>query len=239
MLKVNEIFGPTIQGEGKSTGLDVMFIRLSLCNLHCDWCDTPYTWNWTGTKFAHKDKFDKEKELHLMSVEAICKHLSLKSRTVKRIVISGGEPMIQQWKLVKLLQFLKRDSYIVEVETNGTICPITDFMSLIDQVNCSPKLSNSGNTEIERIKPKALNVLSQSPKVFFKFVVNNETDMDEVWDYVNNFHIPRYRVYLMPLGKTKAELLETTQLVQTLASEHGFVFSRRLHVEKFGNVRGV
>ena len=55
-MKVNEIFGPTIQGEGKSAGMQAMFLRTSLCNLACDWCDTPQTWNWKGTKFKHSEK---------------------------------------------------------------------------------------------------------------------------------------------------------------------------------------
>jgi len=87
MLKVNEIFGPTIQGEGKSSGMPCAFLRLSLCNLHCIWCDTPYTWNWKGTPFSHPEKFDQEKEIHIMSNEEILE--TLKTIDVKNLVISG------------------------------------------------------------------------------------------------------------------------------------------------------
>ena len=52
-----EIFH-TVQGEGRNTGLPSVFIRSSLCNLHCWWCDTDYTWNWEGTPFAH----DRDRE---------------------------------------------------------------------------------------------------------------------------------------------------------------------------------
>src|SRR5438046_5626962 len=47
-LVVSEIFGPTFQGEGPSLGRRCVFLRLGACNLHCRWCDTPYTWDWTG-----------------------------------------------------------------------------------------------------------------------------------------------------------------------------------------------
>ena len=47
-----EIFH-TLQGEGRNTGLASVFIRSSLCNLHCRWCYTDYTWNLEGTNFAH------------------------------------------------------------------------------------------------------------------------------------------------------------------------------------------
>ena len=48
ILRVNEIFGQTFQGEGQTMGKLSAFVRLSGCNLTCVWCDTPYTWDWKG-----------------------------------------------------------------------------------------------------------------------------------------------------------------------------------------------
>jgi organic radical activating enzyme len=48
-----EIFH-TLQGEGVSVGLPAVFIRASRCNLHCVWCDTDHTWNFTGTPWPHE-----------------------------------------------------------------------------------------------------------------------------------------------------------------------------------------
>ena len=141
-IKVNEIFGPTIQGEGRTVGKPVKFLRTAGCNLACVWCDTPYTWNWQGTDFEHPEKFDREKEIHDMSVDEIKTQLDQIGKDVKALVISGGEPMLQQNKLVPLLHLLKNDGYWVEIETNGTRAPSDEFLSLIDQINCSPKLTN-------------------------------------------------------------------------------------------------
>jgi len=237
MLKVNEIFGPTIQGEGPSQGKEVIFVRLSTCNLSCQWCDTPYTWNWIGTKFKHPDKFDKSLEVHEMDNDVILNKLA--QYDCKAVVISGGEPLLQQRNLLTLIGSLCKMNYWIEVESNGTIVPEPVFLGMINQINCSPKLSNSGDSKEQRVKLKALTALVASEKVFFKFVVGNEKDIEEVWEYVNTFRIQTNRVYLMPLGKTKEELIKTTSMVRLLAQQHGFVFSSRLHVEMYGNRRGV
>ncbi len=227
MLKVNSVFGPTIQGEGRTQGRPVMFLRLGYCNLSCGWCDTKYTWDWKN--------YDVKKEVRLMDQATVLAKLE----PLRAVVISGGEPMLQQTDLLPLIVELKRRGYWIEIETNGTIAPRIDFFEHVDQFNCSPKLSNSGDSRERRVKPKALEVLARWPKVFFKFVIGSRQDVEEVWEYVNTFQIPTERVYLMPLGKTQEELTDTTLMTKMLAREHGFVFSSRLHVELWGTKRDV
>ncbi len=240
MLKVNEIFGPTIQGEGKSAGLRVMFLRLSTCNLHCGWCDTPYTWNWIGTDFSHPKKFDPAKEIHEMNETQILTKLDdLGGEQIKALVVSGGEPLIQWKQLVLLLTFLKRRGWWIEIETNGTIAPSPEFDQYVDQYNCSPKLSNSGDKRELRVRPPAMVKLAENPKVFFKFVIATEQDVNEVLEYVQTFKIPAEHVYLMPLGMTREELELTRDRTKLLADSFGFNFSDRLHVIQFGGVRAV
>lgn len=237
-MKVNEIFGPTIQGEGKSVGISVMFLRLSTCNLHCIWCDTPYTWNWVGSPFAHSEKFEYSKEVHEMTDDEIVAQLEqLNGDSVKSLVISGGEPLIQQKQLISLIRILKGKGWWIEVETNGTVLPTPEMFEAVDQFNCSPKLSNSGDREALRIRPLALTALVRSPKVFFKFVIATQADIDEVLEYVHTFNMSQ--VYLMPLGKTREELLQTREATLDLCARYGFSFSDRLHVIEFGGIRAV
>lgn len=236
-MKVNEIFGPTIQGEGKSSGKAVMFLRLATCNLHCIWCDTPYTWNWEGTPFAHEKKFEYAKEVHEMTDDEIVTELERLSNGVKNLVISGGEPLIQQKQLVSLLRILKDRDWWIEVETNGTVKPSSEIYELVDQFNCSPKLSNSGDERRLRVRSQALESLSQSSKVYFKFVIASQQDIEEVLEYVNTFNMSR--VYLMPLGQTPEELDQTRDQTRELCTRYGFEFSDRLHVIEFGGIRGV
>lgn len=239
MLLVNEIFGPTIQGEGKSANTEVLFLRLSGCNLACSWCDTPYTWNWKGTKFVHPDKYDKKTEAHKMTVEEVGARLKSQSPTCKRVVISGGEPLLQQKDLVKLMDLLRPQGYQFEVETNGTIFPLLPFLDRIDQINCSPKLSNSGpdNPASKREIVPALTALSASEKTSFKFVISTDQDIKEVWALVKKYRMQQ--VYLMPEGRTRDEQLARQDQVSALALTHGFHFSPRLHVLKWGATRAV
>lgn len=207
--------------------MSVMFLRLAFCNLHCSWCDTKYTWNWKH--------YDKMKEVHQMSNDEIVTQLN--KGGVKNLVVSGGEPLLQQRELVTLFKLLKSLGWWIEVETNGTITPSSEMYELVDQFNCSPKLSNSGDDKKLRVREVALQSLAQSSKANFKFVVANQTDIQEVLEYVNTFNMTE--VYLMPLGKTREELEQTRKLTQELSVRLGFKFSDRLHVVKFGGIRGV
>ena len=239
MVAVNEIFGPTIQGEGKSAGKEVLFLRTAGCNLACIWCDTPYTWNWKGTKFQHPDKYDPKKEVHQMTPEEIKSKLNEIGNDIKALVISGGEPILQQKKLIPVIETIKQDGYWVEVETNGTIVPTDRFLELVDQINCSPKLSNSGpdNPLRKRENPEALIKFSQSNKTYFKFVVMNEQDLNEVLELVKKYEMKN--VFLMPEGRTKDEQEQKMQDVEKICKENGFEFSPRLHVLKWGNKRAI
>lgn len=237
ILSVNEIYGPVRQGEGRSAGELVSFLRLSGCNLACQWCDTPYTWNWSGTKFTHLDKFDKEDEVHKYSIGEVKSKLD--SLSCYRVVISGGEPFLQQYNLLPLLRELKSDAYFIEVETNGTVRPLPEFVDLVDQINCSPKTENSGpdNRAQIRERPATLKILSDSPKTSFKFVVSSEDDMPEIVDLSIKYHMRE--AYLMPQGRTRDEQERLQDKVRELATRYHFRFSPRLHVLQFNALRGV
>jgi len=120
MLKVNEIWR-TINGEGRFSGVVVKFIRLSGCNVYCPFCNAKYCW--------HNGVF--------MSEEEILHRLTKLGTDVHVVVISGGEPLIQD--TTKLLGLLKTEGYYVVVETNGTIPLSDDLRKLIDWLVVSPK----------------------------------------------------------------------------------------------------
>ena len=236
-MKVNEIFGPTIQGEGKSIGARAMFLRLAGCNLRCSWCDTKYALDW--------ERYDPAKEIHELSCIEIVDILKRQGPKTKKLVISGGEPMLQQAELIELLKMLKENGYWVEIETNGTIGPTDEFFGLIDQINCSPKTKNSGQNLVIREKSEALNLLVASTKTNFKFVVCGENDLPEIEEFIRKYGIDKGRAYLMSEGATREEYfnLDGTELsrdtrVMKMAYQNGFMFSSRLQVFYWDGKRG-
>jgi 7-carboxy-7-deazaguanine synthase len=166
---VSEVFGPTLQGEGPSAGQVAAFVRLGRCNLACAWCDTPYTWDW--------DRHDPAQELTTMPVNDVLARLD--AMRVRLLVVTGGEPLLQQRHLPPLLEAAKARGWAVELETAGTLAP-SAAVDLVDRFNVSPKLANSGMAVERRYKPDVLRVFQASGRAVFKFVVTGPAELDEV-----------------------------------------------------------
>lgn len=240
-----EIFH-SIQGEGKSVGVPSVFVRTSLCNLHCVWCDTDYTWNWIGSRFAHVNddkpgyqKFDKKDWLVECEVAEVAETVA--GFRCPNVILTGGEPMLQQPGLVTLIHLLRQkgNAYRFEVETNGTLVPKPDFEAAIDQYNVSPKLENSGNTRTLREKSKALHFFSKNPKANFKFVVDRVADVSEVLGLAQRYAIAPEKIWLMPEGTLPATLKKRREWVVDICKTYGFRYSDRLHVQIWGAKKGV
>jgi len=240
-----EIFH-SIQGEGKNIGQPSVFIRTSLCNLHCIWCDTDYTWNWEKTRFKHvKDvnpsykKYKMEEMISEQSIEVI--YDEVVKTNCKNIVLTGGEPMMQLEELSTLMDYFmqKDDQYFFEIETNGTLIPDERFDNLIHQYNVSPKLANSNNPKKLREKPEAYHYFAKNDKAHFKFVIADKIDLEEVLGICKTYTIPNTKVYLMPEGTNPKMLQEKQQWLIELCKTYQFNYTDRLHVHIYGDKRGV
>jgi 7-carboxy-7-deazaguanine synthase len=234
----------SIQGEGKSIGRPAIFIRLSLCNLHCIWCDTDYTWNWENTPFAHvKDnkkgysKYNKENWIVDLSIEQIIEEL--KAYPCKRVILTGGEPLMQQKELIDLAKQLKGLNYTIEVETNGTYIPIKELDQYIDQYNVSAKLENSNNSKRLREKAEAYNYFNANSKATFKFVIDTPLDLEEVESLTTKYDISADKVYLMPQGTSDEQLKSKQQWLIEACKSSGYNYTDRLHILVYGDKRGV
>lgn len=227
---VSEIFGPTFQGEGPSAGKRCGFVRLSTCNLKCTWCDTKYTWDW--------ENYDIREEMHPMAVSDIIDKVW--TMNVKRLIFSGGEPMLQQNHIYSIIQGVCKDSqeWSFEIETAGTIAP-KGFLASVEGINynVSPKLAHSGNPLEKRYVEEALIDLRERD-ASFKFVVQGYSDFREIYNLVQRVEIPDDKVYIMPEGTTVVKLQDNIKEIANTTLDYGWNFSNRMHVYIWGDERG-
>jgi 7-carboxy-7-deazaguanine synthase len=227
-MKISEIFY-SVQGEGILTGMPSVFIRTSGCNLRCTWCDTPYaSWKPEGENVGFGPIL-----------------ANVRRHWCGYVVVTGGEPMIVP-DIVELTGKLKEIDQHITIETAGTVFKpvICDLMSI------SPKLANStpwdeddgrwaDQHERTRYQPDVLKELVSRYEHQLKFVVNDREDLAEIRQIVGDLGVDRHRVLLMPQGRNGRELAERSETVVKMCTEFGFRFCPRLHIEIWGDRRGV
>jgi 7-carboxy-7-deazaguanine synthase len=231
-LLVSEVFGPTFQGEGPSLGRRCSFLRLGGCNLHCAWCDTAYTWDWTGRNGI---RYDPRTELRRATTAELWQDLA--SRGTDALVVSGGEPLLQQQALLGLARRCRSAGWWLEVETAGTISPVKELAALVDRFNVSPKLANSGNAEDDRHRPEALAALAATGKAAWKFVATGPADLDEVEALVERHGLSP--VFIMPEGVTAQAMVQRSRELAADVLARGWNLTTRLHVLLHDRRRGV
>jgi 7-carboxy-7-deazaguanine synthase len=224
-LAVAEIFGPTFQGEGPSTGQIAMFLRLMRCNLDCDWCDTPYTWD--------RDRFDLAAETTRVPVADAA--VRLLAEDTPLVVITGGEPLLQTAAVADLTRRLVAEGRRVEIETNGTIAPTPELLELA-WWNVSPKLRHSKILKGRRIKRGALSTFVASGRAVFKFVVQERGDLTEIDDLVDRYGLDP--VWVMPEGTSTTVILDRMRVLADAVLARGYRLSPRLHVLLWEDTRG-
>jgi organic radical activating enzyme len=167
------------------------------------------------------------------------------------LILTGGEPLLAWQRLyVELFEHPKmRDLKNVTIETNTTQNLHDDFRDYLgsqDRFNitfsCSPKLSVSGESWEDAIRPEIAHQYYSVPgsDIYFKFVVADKDDVDEVTRAVRAYRDAGVEcpVYLMPLGGRSEEYTFNVQEVADLCMERGWRFSPRLHISLFGNAWG-
>lgn len=220
-LNVSEWFGPTIQGEGRNTGQLASFLRLSGCNLTCSWCDSPYTWDWS--------RFNRAAEVHKMAVSDLAQAVDA---LPGRLVVTGGEPLLQATGLAHLFERIR--SRPLDLETNGTR-PLGRTAGWWDTISCSPKVGPSAGQDqlvASRLDPSVAEVAD------FKFVVADEDDLAAVDAFTKEAGLAPHRVWLMPEGTDTDTLTSRMPFIMEAATKRGTNVSGRLHVYGWGDSRG-
>jgi 7-carboxy-7-deazaguanine synthase len=216
-VRVSELF-TSIQGEGPSVGTPSVFVRLQGCTVGCAWCDTKYSWD-----ARRGDELTFETLLQ-----------RVKDAGAQNVVVTGGEPL-EHPAFVPLVSGLSALGLRIEVETAGTQVPpgLT-----VDQWNVSLKLTHSGVPVERRLRPEAIERF-RDLGAWFKFVVGDERDLDEVLAIQARHGLASERILLMPLGMLREEQQALMPRVVEWCRRYGFRFSPRLHILIWGPRRGV
>ena len=224
-MKISEIFH-SIQGEGVLVGVPSVFVRTSGCNLRCTWCDTPYTsWQPEGEERSLASIVDQ-----------------VNSYGASHVVITGGEPMIAP----EIEELTRRLEQHITIETAGTV----DAHVRCDLMSISPKLANStpytrdngrwaDQHERLRYQPEILRRLIQLYPYQLKFVIAEPADLKQVKSIVSDIGASRSRVVLMAEGTDSQTLAERGRWLADLAKREGYRMTPRLHIDLWGNTRGV
>lgn len=229
----------SLQGEGHRIGKPSVFIRLSNCNLACQWCDSAYTWRF-GEELPHRlaVTYDREAEQVTMAPMDVASRIVDVAGRCRHLVITGGEPLLQQRALIQLCDDLGHDWH-VEVETNGTIAIIPTLDPYVDQLYVSPKLKHSGNDDTKRMNVRAMGKFAMDERAWFKFVIASPDDMDEAEELITRFNLPHERVMLMPEGTDSDTLRKRQAWLGNVCLERGYGMSDRLQIHLYGDKRGV
>jgi len=228
-MKVAEIFY-SIQGEGLLTGVPSVFVRTSGCNLRCQWCDTDYT-SW------HPEGED-------LSVDDVLERVA--AFPTRHAVVTGGDPMIAPG-VEELTVGLRERGYHITIETAATVFKPVEC----DLASLSPKLANSTPVEREggrfaerherlRLRPEVIRAFLERYPSQLKFVIDRPHDLDEVRGLLAALpNVDRQRVLLMPQGVTPEEVRARGLWLVEECKRHGFRYCPRLHIELYGNRRGL
>lgn len=234
LLSDDKIFY-TIEGEGEFIGQPSVFMRMSMCNLTCSGfasedsphgCDSFISWS-IKNKMTFNEIFEYMENHNFIE--------KLEHGAIWKL--TGGEPLIQQKQLLKLVEVFK-DKYgfcpRIDFETNATIKPDEKWHKFYHATfTTSPKLTTNGDPESKTYKPEVLK-WHREHNSGFKFVINEAEDIKEIWDkYVeddNGINIPLCRVWFMPCCGSRKEHEEVCEVVAEYAKAMHVNFSPRLHL---------
>jgi 7-carboxy-7-deazaguanine synthase len=161
-IRVSEIFGPTIQGEGILIGLPTVFVRTGGCDYRCSWCDT-----------LHAVDSDYRDQWRPMSADEIWQEVSrLSGEKPLTVSLSGGNPAIQP--LGSLIERGHRDGYRFALETQGSVAK--DWFANLDVLVLSPKPPSSGMQTDWDAFDACLRMAGEKPQIALKVVVFDDRD---------------------------------------------------------------
>jgi 7-carboxy-7-deazaguanine synthase len=238
-IRVSEIFGPTIQGEGALIGLPTVFVRTGGCDYRCSWCDTLHA---VDNKYRH--------EWAPLPPEAIFEEVERLSGGIPlTISLSGGNPAIQP--LRPLIELGHARGYRFAMETQGSIA--RDWFADLDMLVISPKPPSSGmHTDWEQLDACIAAGAGGEAEIALKIVIFGEEDYAFARQVAKRH--PDLPIYLQPGNHTPPPpdddtarvdidgIMDRMHWLVARVTEDCWYTARvlpQLHVLLWGNKRGV
>ncbi len=235
-IRISEIFGPTIQGEGALIGQATVFVRTGGCDYRCSWCDTLHA---VDSAFRHEWK--------PMSAGAIMTRVEeLSGGKPLMVSLSGGNPAIQP--LGQLIDIGHAKGYRFALETQGSIAQ--DWFKDLDVLTLSPKPPSSGKTTDWDKFDDCLKAAGDAPKTALKIVIMDDADYIYAKDVEARY--PALPLYLQPGNHTppteNSEHIDTDGIMErmrwlidkTSADQwYNATILPQLHTLIWGNEKGV
>jgi 7-carboxy-7-deazaguanine synthase len=232
MIRISEIFGPTIQGEGALIGQPTIFVRTGGCDYRCTWCDT-----------SHAVDSDYRDEWKPMSAEEILTKVEkLSGGKPLMVTLSGGNPAIQP--LGAFIKLGQSKGYTFALETQGSIAQ--DWFADLDVLTLSPKPPSSHMKTDWAAFDECLKKAGNKPEIALKIVIFD--DIDYLYARDASTLYPYLKLFLQPgnhktegTGQTEIIMERMRWLVECLNKDQWYQATvlPQLHVMLWGNQRGV
>lgn len=254
----------TIQGEGSSIGEPILLLRTNGCNLKCSFCDT----NWANDSYNEIKDFDINTNfktpyiINNINIHQFIEHLQIKflnKYKIKRIVFSGGEPLLRIDFIDNFIKLTNNIFSKYEIETNGVLLFDTFYKNILNlnilQLNISPKIIEYPQKyndaffqvlkEINKDQLKEYSLITDRfSNMRFKFVYCTDYK-DKILNFIDvlKFNNINNEIIISPLtpqhdekdfmNKYKKSCLDTLEF----CLKYGFRYTPREHIFLFGNNR--
>lgn len=232
LVRVASLTGPSYGGHGPLAGQLVHVLRLGMCNLACEWCDHPETVAALGADLDTTAPYTTVSAL----ADRITEHMG--TDRLLALLITGGEPLVQDYALHALLASPELRPLTTVVETNGTKPPPdwwgegspVDRTELVSYTIVSPKVGTH-DPQHKRLPDKPLRQWADLARMYlratFHFTVQDRSDVEHAARLCDTLDLSPSDCCLTPEGRGHDTQLTALAAILTPAAEYGFRISTR------------